>query len=360
MESGQSSTVRSRPRRGEVGVTTLSNAAQTIGGFVRRFWVVLVVAALGLAVALAVPLVVTAVAPKAFFSRYHELSTNFEELHTSKHARVACYSCHGVERGVVRYNLALAGDFYASFFKHAGEPRFLDFQPPARVACLACHKNDWSHDAERTSRVPHPAHMRVANETRECVECHKWTAHEERYMEEHKEMPFSGICVAYGCHVGFRSEDQCTSCHHALREEGEGWLAEHPAVSQVIGASSCMESCHDADQCRLCHTTGERPVFDGLQTRTGLEEIEAVHVAPDWAQTHGPTALADESKCMQCHISDGECRACHAHRPASHDPVETWIGSHKDVVDPDDKARCMTCHERSWCDECHEAFKETG
>lgn len=341
-------------------MTVLRSVAAAIGAFVRRFWVLLVAVAAVLALLLAIPLVVTAVAPQSFFGRYHELSVNFEELGTSRHAGVGCYSCHGTLHGPVAYGFALAGDFYANLLKSTGEPRFLRFGSPAREECLACHKTAWSYNAARTANVPHPAHMRVMNETRECVECHKWTAHEETYMEEHKEMPFSGICVAYGCHVGFRSVDQCTSCHHALRDEEEDWLVEHPAVAQSIGVVSCLEICHDADQCRLCHTTGERPVFDGLQTQTGLEDIERLHVADDWTTAHGPTALADQSKCMQCHVSEGECRACHRHRPASHDPVETWISSHKDVVDPEDKVRCMTCHERSWCDECHEAFKETG
>jgi len=341
-------------------VTTLRKAAQTVGAFARRNWIALASAVAVLAVLVAIPVIVTTVAPDVLYGRFHEVSANYEELQSSRHAEVGCRSCHGTSQGVLVHSIALVGDFYASFVRPVDEPRFLEFESPTREACLACHRTAWSHEAERTTRVPHPAHMRVADETRNCVDCHKWTAHEETYMEEHKEMPFSGICVAYGCHVGFRSEDQCTSCHHALRDETEDWLVEHPAVAQALGTSSCMETCHDADQCRLCHTTGERPVFDGLQTRTGLEEIERLHVAADWSETHGPTALADQSKCMQCHVSDGECRACHTHRPASHDPVETWISSHKEVVDPDDEVRCMTCHERSWCEECHDAFKESG
>jgi hypothetical protein len=338
----------------------LRSAGKALVVFVSRYRIAFLGLLAVLVVALAVPMVVAAVAPEVFFGRFHEVSQSYEEMQTSLHAEIECRACHAGSQGTVAYSLALVGDFYASIVSPADEPRFLEFESPTREACLACHETAWSHDIERTTRVPHPAHMSVAHETRECVECHKWTAHQETYMEEHKEMPFSGICVSYGCHVGFRSEDQCTSCHHALRDEAEDWLVEHPRVAQTIGTSSCLETCHDADQCRLCHTTGETPVFDGLQTQTGLEEIERLHVAADWSDTHGPTALEDESKCMQCHVSDGECRACHAHRPASHDPVETWISSHKDVVDPDDDVRCLTCHEQSWCDECHELFKETG
>lgn len=335
----------------------LGKLASAAGSFVYRFRIALASAAVVLVVLLAVPVVVTSASPE-FFGRYHDAALNYEELQTSMHAEVGCRQCHGSGQGVLAYNIALVGDFYAGLFTDDDTPLFLEFPTPAREACLACHETAWSHDAERVSRVPHPAHVSLANETRECVECHKWTAHQEVYAEEHKEMPFSGICVAYGCHTGFHSEDTCTSCHHALRDEGVAWLDEHPSIVQTVGTNACLEACHDADQCRLCHTTGERPVFDGLQTRTGLEDIERLHTRDGWTEDHGPVALEDQSKCMQCHISEGECRACHAHRPASHDPVKTWIAAHKDTVDPDDEVRCMTCHERAWCQECHDLFKE--
>lgn len=330
-----------------------------LGAFVARNRIVVASAVVVLVVLLAIPPVVTSVWPQ-FFARYHDLSLNYEELQGSNHAAVPCRQCHASSQNMAVYGLALVGDFYVGLVTEQDTPLFLDFESPRREACLACHSTSWSHSAERVARVPHPAHVSLANETRECVQCHKWTAHQETYAEEHKEMPFSGICVSYGCHVGFRAEDQCTTCHHALRDEDVPWLEEHPQLAQTIGTNSCLEACHTADQCRLCHTTGERPVFDGLRTQTGLEEIERLHTRADWTESHGPPALDDQSKCMQCHISDGECRSCHAHRPASHDPVETWISSHKDTVDPDDEVRCITCHERTWCDECHDLFKEMG
>ncbi|MBE0417101.1 MAG: NapC/NirT family cytochrome c [Coriobacteriia bacterium] len=323
--------------------------------WVRKYRMTIASAALVLLVLLAVPVVATSASP-SFFGRYHDLSQNYDELQTSMHAGIGCRECHTDTRGTLVYSLALVGDFYTGLVREQRAPVFLEFDSPRREACLACHEDSWSYDIERTSRIPHPAHLRLASETRECVECHKWTAHEETYMEAHKEMPFSGICVAYGCHVGFRSEDQCTSCHHALRDETEDWLAEHPRIAQTIGTNACLESCHDADQCRVCHTTGERPVFDGLVTETGLRVIERLHVRADWIEKHGAQALEDQSKCMRCHVSDSECRACHAHRPASHEPVATWISRHKDLAD--DGRRCLTCHEKSWCEACHEQFKE--
>lgn len=309
-----------------------------------------------LLVLLALPVVALSTSPEAFFGGYHDLAVNQEELESSLHAGIACGACHPDPRGSVAYTVAFVGDFYARLAGESAAPRYVEFTTPPREACLACHEGDWSHDNERTIRIPHPAHLRVASETRECVECHKWTAHQETYIAEHKEMPFSGVCAAYGCHVGTRKADQCINCHHALREDADEWPAEHARVVHAMGSAACMESCHNAAECRLCHTTGERPVFEGLPTETGMREIERLHILDDWMERHGPVGFEDQAACMKCHVSDGECRACHAHRPTSHDPPETWLARHKDVVE--DERRCLTCHEQPWCQECHDQFKE--
>jgi hypothetical protein len=201
--------------------------------------------------------------------------------------------------------------------------------------------------------------MRVASETRECVKCHKWVAHEEIQMKKHKEMPFSGVCVAYGCHVGVKTNEDCYSCHHVLDETAASWKTDHPKVVQETGANGCLEACHSADQCRQCHTTGVRPTFTGLATETGLKAIEALHVKDDWIKRHGPEALkAGQDKCMKCHVSDGECRDCHTTRPESHGPTDSWIGQHKNVAKAVDEPRCLTCHKKPWCEDCHKQFKE--
>lgn len=317
--------------------------------------IALVTGALVLVVLLALPVIATSASP-GFFGRYGDLAQNHEELETSQHAGIGCRECHTDPRGPVMHSIAVIGDFYTGLVARQDAPVFLEFATPERRACLKCHETDWSHDNERTGRIPHPAHMRVSSETRECVTCHKWTGHQETYIQQHKEMPFSGVCAAYGCHVGTKNNDECVNCHHALRDEGEDWLIAHPRISQSMGARTCLESCHDAEQCRLCHTTGERPIFEGLATETGLKAIERLHVTTEWMERHGAEAISDQAACMKCHVSDGECRACHTHRPDSHEPKASWIGRHKDVVE--DERRCLTCHDKQWCEECHDQFKE--
>ena len=104
----------------------------------------------------------------------------------------------------------------------------------------------------------------------------------------------------------------------------------------------------------------QAPEFTGLPIETGMKAIEELHVKPDWtARYHGAEALKDQTKCLLCHQSEGECDECHPQRPAFH-------GSTDDVDRPAQQAvrrrvddpRCLACHEKPWCEECHKQFKE--
>ncbi|MDH4140930.1 MAG: hypothetical protein OEV43_10225 [Coriobacteriia bacterium] len=326
----------------------------------RTFRIIGVVAVIALAaiVAAAVLALIVTSRPE-FFSRYHVLERRYVNLEQSAHEGIGCRSCH--ETQPIANGFALIGDYYASFFKRGATPRFFQFAPPLNQACVKCHEGDWSSEATRTARIPHPAHTRVASETRSCVECHKWTAHLEPYAEEHKQMPFSGVCVAYGCHVGTKKTEQCFQCHHVLHESGEQWRTEHPSVVKVAGQNPCLESCHKVAQCQLCHTTGKRPKFTGLTIEIGMKAIEQLHVKPEWTtRYHGEEALKDKSKCLRCHQSQGECDECHRQRPAFHGSTTTWIGRHKKSSKSVDDPRCLTCHKKPWCEDCHRQFEEMG
>jgi hypothetical protein len=314
---------------------------------------VLAVAAVGAAIA--VPLAVTSTA--GFFARYHLLERRYVNLGNSAHEGIGCRACH--ETDPLANGIALVGDFYASLVETTSTPRFFRFKAPENDACLACHRQDWSYDASRTARIPHPAHKRVASETRQCTGCHKWTAHFETYMTKHKEMPFSGVCVSYGCHVGTKTSDECFECHHVLHEANETWRTEHPAVMRSTGPNACIEGCHTIEQCQQCHTTGKRPVFQGLPIETSMRAIEELHVRADWTERyHGAEALRNRDNCLKCHQSEGECGECHRERPDSHGPTTSWIGRHSKRTQNLKDPGCLECHEQAWCDDCHRQFKE--
>ncbi len=306
-------------------------------------------------IAVAVPLAMTAT--PEFFSRYHLLERRYMNLENSAHEGLSCRSCH--ETRPLLNGVQLIADFYVSLVETTQTPQFFTFDAPHNDACLACHETDWSVDASRTARIPHPAHKQVAAETRQCAECHKWTGHFEAYLDSHKEMPFSGVCVAYGCHVGTKETEQCIACHHVLYESSERWRTEHPRVMRETGQNACLEGCHSIAQCQQCHTTGERPVFDGLPIEVSMKPIEALHVRDDWTELyHGQEALAGRERCQLCHQSEGECVECHLERPVSHGTSTQWIGRHsrhtEDLSDPG----CIECHEQSFCDDCHRQFEE--
>lgn len=293
----------------------------------------------------------------SFLARYESLERSFKTLDSSGHTGLRCDQCHVDSRAGVVRTAARVGDFYRGLVSTPSEPSFMRVGEVASERCLTCHEEDWSDDAKRTSKIPHPAHLRVASETRECVTCHKWTAHEEAYMEKHKAMPFSGVCASFGCHVGFKQPDECKTCHHTLQDAKGEWKEIHPQTVRSSGPNGCLESCHDADQCRLCHTTGKRPEFTGNVAQTGMKAIEREHVKKDWLKKHGSLALKDQQKCMACHVSLGECQDCHQRRPAFHGAKSTWLNKHQKLAKNNEK-RCLACHEQPWCDECHKQFKE--
>jgi hypothetical protein len=334
------------------------DATRKAPGFMKRpsGIIALISAGLVLVVVLALSVAVLFTSTPAFFARYSGLTRRYEGLRTSVHRNLACGDCHTDGRGPVVNRVALIGDFYRSLFSKQMYPAYVGFAKPTREACLKCHRGAWSFSLVRTTKVPHPAHLRTSTEKRDCVTCHKWTAHEEAYMEKHKTMPFSGVCVSYGCHAGFKPTDQCATCHHALGSDKQWEQKDHPKAVRTIGANACLEKCHEAAQCRMCHTTGKRPVFNGLTAQSGTKAIEVLHAKPDWIQKHGAQALADKSKCLLCHMTDGECKDCHSLRPAFHGSTSTWIGTHKTLGK--DKARCLGCHKESWCKACHDQFKE--
>jgi hypothetical protein len=307
-------------------------------------------------IALVTALVVTS-AP-AFLGGFHSLSQSYDTLQSSAHKNIPCDKCHADPRGDFVYRALLVVDLYRGLFSKPKQP-LVTVAKPTREACLSCHRDDWSMEATRTTKVPHPAHLRVITETRDCVQCHRWVAHEETYEQKHTAMPFSSVCASFGCHVGWKQSTDCATCHHSLQGTSAEWRKAHPQTVKTSGANSCLETCHTADQCRECHTTGKTPTFSAGGVQTAVSTLEKEHVKSDWLSKHGTFALADQSKCLVCHVSEAECQDCHSRRPAFHGPQSTWLVRHKDFAKPaSNPQRCLTCHQQSWCDACHKQFKE--
>jgi hypothetical protein len=330
----------------------------TPSGDTRRFprWALISGAAVAAAIVVAIVVALVFTAQPGYFDRYRGLQRRHTTLVTSAHGDLTCGACHVDQRGVLFSAVALVGDFYRGLVATPDKPLFVRITKPRNDECLACHRYDWSDETSRTRKVPHPAHLRVASETRECVTCHKWTAHEEVYQDKHTAMPYSTVCASFPCHAGTKRADECVNCHHVLQQGRGDWRLIHRTTVRSYGPNACLESCHDADQCRVCHTTGKTPVFASGLATAGVTAVERLHVRADWMATHGTVALEDPKTCLVCHVSEGECADCHAQRPAFHGPQETWLTRHKDFSK--DERRCLTCHKKPWCEECHVQFKE--
>jgi nitrate/TMAO reductase-like tetraheme cytochrome c subunit len=291
-----------------------------------------------------------------FYARYHAYQRSYATLQTSVHKNLRCTDCHQDSRGALVQQALMVGDFYRGLFRRPSQPALARLTEPSRQACMSCHTHDWAWNAKRTALVPHPAHLRTIDEPRNCVDCHKWTAHEEAYMSKHKAMPFSTVCASFGCHVGWKQKDECQSCHHSLQQSKGDWRQVHRQTVRTFGPNGCLETCHTTDQCRLCHTTGKTPVFSGRGVAT-VTAIESAHVKKDWLSKHGSFALVDQSKCLVCHVSEAECKDCHSKRPAFHGSPDSWLSKHQPLAKKNQK-RCLTCHEQKFCDDCHKQFKE--
>ena len=333
-----------------------SSQTSASGGFrVARWMIVTAIAFVLSVVAIVVALYFTA--SPGFFSRYPSYQRSVSTLQTSGHKGMACGECHAVSATGVGYRIALVGDFYAGLFGRPDQPMFVKMAPPTREACLKCHSQDWSMDSKKTSKVPHPAHLRVISETRECNTCHRWVGHEETYMQQHKGMPFSTVCASFPCHVGFKPAADCRNCHHQLQQSLGVWKDTHPQVVRAVGANGCLEQCHKADQCRTCHTTGKTPVLPGTINASTVSAIEQAHVKSNWLTQHGTFALQDQSKCLTCHVTLGECQDCHSKRPAFHGTDNTaWIGTQHGKSAAPNPRRCYECHNKAQCVDCHEQF----
>ncbi|MFL6557824.1 MAG: cytochrome C, partial [Bacillus sp. (in: firmicutes)] len=114
-------------------------------------------------------------------------------------------------------------------------------------------------------------------------------------------------------------------------------------------------------------------------------EIPKTHKNVDWGNNHGPTAVQQLDKCMNCHqdskwvreipkedivslLKMGNqkvkytpnvtlakeqartnkfCSACHSDRPDGHGESDQWLTSHASKAKTSDqKAECFVCHDR--------------
>ena len=208
-----------------------------------------------------------------------------------------------------------------------------------RTRCVACHGD--KTDSELPVHRIHVTSELLADLA--CPDCHV-----------NVELGVKGATTApTWVDVGF-----CVECHSAF-------------PGSLPGSHMCSVE-FDAD-CSECHTGDEAPVHDKPYLPDQIPESECVgchggrvlpwtpsHEAENWLELHGIEALdRGEDECLACHDFGLKfCDDCHAEKPPSHEPADKWRLNHPDAAQADTRV-CYTCHETTWCKECH-VNHETG
>lgn len=310
--------------------------------------------------ALAIPLYVTS--RTSFFVTQKSLKPRYETWRKSSHKGVACIKCHvkpGVSRAV-SYHINNVRKFYSNLV--FGSERKATLNKSSSGACLGCHEGTTSIKANsRIPLIPHRIHTSPPGPQENCVECHKWVAHDEKFQKRHKSLPLTGVCFKYGCHGEVKPIEECQSCHHRESISNTDWRKQHRDVVNARGANRCFDYCHKPDWCRSCHLTGEKAPMAGV-TAISIQPSNTLisqHAGKEWLKFHGQEALENSRRCLACHANFQLCRSCHSIRPTSHGRKETWLAQHEKPAKKGERG-CLTCHQKKVCDRCHELFKEVG
>jgi hypothetical protein len=285
-----------------------------------------------------------------------------------------------------------------------------DFYPEP-ASCQGCHDGvredpvSWSGPTERPGNVTF-AHSEHAGELdaagdppQACAACHVAPGGERMAVSTDVQL---GTC--WGCHAHEATEHQvdasCESCHVPLARtafdrariealpvpadhETTGFLAGGHGARVLEDASRCA-TCHTQERCTSCHVDTQRDFiaeFPSAPPDMELPPVEARYFEPtthrleQWLTSHG--AEASRQECATCHTSD-DCTSCHVRplpdvlqtMPAREEVVAPGVqvvasapGSHESFFFMEahtglaaaGEATCATCHQESFCVDCHDA-----
>lgn len=308
----------------------------------------------------------------------------------SRHAEVACTSCHAGAVASKRASESLVPPMAACAECHAADAE------PTLASCQGCHDGyavtaeapvseaaDWQAvrpapmpAARRPTRIrfDHAAHITrlvarggpAATAEATCQGCHSADA------AGRPSMPAMTDCTS--CHDGARAPGTCQTCHPTA-ETGQirtdfidpttgdtqrlmptnhevAWDTRHGAVARA-NPDACT-SCHVEDDCSSCH--------DAV-----LAEPFAVH-PPNFKVVHAVAARSQMGECTDCHDLDTFCTSCHVrlevtaipgNRPppgrAVHPPgwLDATMPNNHGVMARREITECASCHVEDDCVACH-------
>ncbi|MDD5675213.1 MAG: cytochrome c3 family protein [Chitinivibrionales bacterium] len=160
---------------------------------------------------------------------------------------------------------------------------------------------------------------------------------------------------------------QCADCHVSLSDKGK------PAKAPIVAEEACKK-CHDnktaSFECKICHTNSEnvkppaprqlKTLFSHAQHLDSSKTCTPCHTGLEAAAKATKKNFPLMATCRTCHDNrkaPGACAVCHkdlsAIKPATHDGQWLYRGGHGDQARLP-MAQCVTCHENSYCNRCHQ------
>ncbi len=286
---------------------------------------------------------------------------------------------------------------------------------PSPELCARCHTGEslpkvaWKGHTERVTnlRFSHSIHVRMlhnaGDSALECAQCHSEPGRGRMAVGA---TPHMATC--FGCHAHKATSHfvnaKCSTCHVPLARSGldEQQIRELPKPAdhrdstflieghgQAASNTSRCATCHTRERCLTCHVDASRQQIQAMPTAPSGMELPAAkahypepasHHDGAWLSKHGQQAGG--GRCNTCHTRQ-DCLACHVgnvptqvsrmpsrkqtrapgvglkiHAPKSH-ASRFFMKVHPTLASSDGRS-CETCHEQSFCTDCHDGPSDGG
>jgi thiol-disulfide isomerase/thioredoxin len=244
----------------------------------------------------------------------------------SVHAKVECVECH-IPPGLDEQIKWRTKEWLNIWADYLNVPRVdQEGERPGNDNCTPCHDMSTVGDVHGDVKMPHSRHVEISGLV--CVDCHDKVSHGTRAQAGRVSM---SVCSM--CHAQVTATDECGFCHtkpmHPEDTHPPDYIETHGREA-LADESACLRCHHDPQSfCDDCHS---RPTPD--------------HFSGTWRYTHNVVAEKDRQGCMGCH-DEAFCAQCHQ---VSH-PAD-WLQTHQAVA-AKGGGSCLTCHPQSMCDACH-------
>lgn len=187
------------------------------------------------------------------------------------------------------------------------------------------------------------AHATKLQEGATCTDCHAT-------LDRANTAQLRGLVFSHVMHEK-PSSGNCMRCHQAV--------ATAMTKPELPAMETCADGCHREDfqerRCKTCHLDLARYPLESIKTWSHGREFE---------RRHGPSARRDATTCTTCHEATW-CSDCHSDQDAIaldrrriEQPVRAFIHPAPYITvhaldASSGKDRCDTCHRPTFCTSCH-------